>query len=198
MKQQVNLYLAEFRVQKDPVTLLLMGQILGAVMITMLVVAAFDVFTRWQVASELSDLREVLAQETIKTNNLDSQLAGRSRSDDLANRLAQAEATLGSSRQIAEFLSETKLGNINGFSEHFKDLSRAIIPGIAVSGFEFSQGGDTISIRGKVADSALVPLYVNNIKQGKSPLRSARFSPRISRQGRREQLYSFELSNRNE
>lgn len=198
MKQQVNLYLAEFRVQKDPVTPLLMGQVLGAVIITMIVVAVIDVITRWQLEGELEDLREVLVQETRKTSDLDSQLARRSQSDDLANRLAQAEATLGSSRQIAEFLSETKLGNVNGFSEHFKDLSRAIIPGLAVSEFEFSEGGDAVTIRGKVADSALVPLYVNNIKQGKSPLRSARFSPRINRKGKREQLYSFELSNRNE
>ncbi|MFK7865575.1 MAG: hypothetical protein AB8B95_15270 [Pseudohongiellaceae bacterium] len=192
MKQQVNLYLAEFRVQKDPVTPLLMGQVLGAVIVTMMVMTLFDVFTRWQLEGELNDLRAVLAEETTKTSRLDGLLASRSQSDDLSTRLLQAEATLSSSRQIAEFLSETKLGNVRGFSEYFKDLSRAMIPGVALSRFVFSDGGEGVTIAGKVADSALVPLYVNNVNQGSSPLRSRRFSPRITRDGR---LYSFELSN---
>lgn len=195
MKQQVNLYLAEFRVEKDQLTALLMGQVLGGIILTMVVIAALDSFTRWQLEGELKQLNQVLAVETTKTNNLDAQLARRSQSTDLSNRLVQAETTLSSSRQIADFLSGTKLGNVNGFSEYFKDVSRAMIPGLALSRFEFSEGGDGVTISGKVADSALVPLYVNNVKQGSSPLRSSRFSPRISRDG---QLYSFVLSNRNE
>ncbi|MFT4886932.1 MAG: hypothetical protein ACJA2D_000945 [Pseudohongiellaceae bacterium] len=195
MKQQVNLYLTEFRVEKDKLTPLLMGQILGGIVLTMIVVAALDVFTRWQLEGELTQVRQVLVAETTKTNDIDAQLASRSQNSDLVARLANDEAVLNDLERIAEFLSETKLGNVTGFSEYFKDISRAMIPGLAVSGFEFSEGGEGILISGKVADSALVPLYVNNVKQGSSPLRSSRFSPRISRDG---QLYSFVLSNRYE
>lgn len=195
MKQQVNLYLLEFRIEKDKLTPLLMGQILGGIVLTMLVFTAIDVFTRWQLEGELTQVRQVLAAETTKTNNIDAQLASRSQNSDLIARLVSDEAVLNDLERIAEFLSETKLGNVTGFSEYFKDISRAMIPGLALSGFEFSEGGEGVSISGKVADSALVPLYVNNVKQGSSPLRSTRFSPRISRDG---QLYSFVLSNRNE
>lgn len=195
MKQQVNLYLTEFRVEKDQLTVLLMGQVLGGIVLTMIVVAALDVFTRWQLEGELTEVRQVLAVETTKTNGIDAQLASRSQNTDLTARLSREEAVLNDLEQIAEFLSETKLGNVTGFSEYFKDISRAMIPGVTLSGFEFSEGGEGVSISGKVADSALVPLYVNNVKQGSSPMRSARFSPKISRDG---QLYSFELSNRNE
>lgn len=195
MKQQVNLYLSEFRVEKDKLTVLLMGQVLGGIVLTMVVVAAFDAFTRWQLEGELAEVTQVLAAETTKTNNIDAQLASRSQNSDLIARLENDEAVLNDLERIAEFLSETKLGNVRGFSEYFKDISRAMIPGVTLSGFEFSEGGEGVTISGKVADSALVPLYVNNVKQGSSPMRSARFSPRISRDG---QLYSFELSNRNE
>jgi hypothetical protein len=192
MKQQVNLYLTEFRVEKDQLTVLLMGQVLGGIVLTMIVVAAFDVFTRWQLEGELTQVRQILAVETTKTNGIDAQLASRSQNIDLTARLAREEAVLNDLEQIAEFLSETKLGNVTGFSEYFKDISRAMIPGVTLSAFEFSEGGEGVSISGKVTDSALVPLYVNNVKQGSSPMRSARFSPKIYRDG---QLYSFELSN---
>jgi hypothetical protein len=195
MKQQVNLYLTEFRVEKDKLSPLLMGQILCGIVWTMIVVTGFDVFTRWQLEGELTQVRQALAVETTKVNDIDAQLAGRSQNSDLIARLANDEAVLNDLARIAEFLSETELGNVTGFSEYFKDISRAMIPGVAVSGFEFSEGGEGVSISGKVADSALVPLYVNNVKQGSSPMRSARFSPRISRDG---QLYSFVLSNRYE
>lgn len=198
MKQQVNLYLAEFRVQKDAVTTLLMSQVLGGIVLTMLVITCFDIFTRWQLEGELASLRQVLTEETRKTGLLDDQLARRSQNSDLASRLARAEATLSSSRQIAEFLSGTKLGNVNGFSEYFKDLSRASVEGMALNKFEISKGGEEVLISGKVANSVLVPLYVDNIKQGNSPLKYSRFSPSISRDEVGVQLYSFELSNRSE
>jgi hypothetical protein len=198
MKQQVNLYLSEFRVKKDSLTPLMMGQVLAGIAITMVAVTALNYFMRWQVSTELADLQEVLIEETRKTNLLDSELARRSQSTDLSSRLDRAEANLSSSRQIAEFLSETKLGNVNGFSEYFKDLSRASAAGIALSKFEFSEGGEEVVISGKVVDSALVPLYVNNIKQGKSPLKYSRFSPSISRDGVGGQLFLFELSNKSE
>lgn len=198
MKQQVNLYLAEFRVQKDSVTALLMGQVLGGIVLTMIVVTAFDIFTRWQLGGELEELRGVLAAETTRTSRLDDQLALRSQNVDLSNRLAQAEARLTSSRQIREFLSETKLGNVEGFSEYFKDLSRASMAGLALTDFEFYDGGEGVSISGQVVDSALVPRYVDNIERGNSSLKSEQFSPNISRADAGAQFYSFELSNRSE
>jgi hypothetical protein len=198
MKQQVNLYLAEFRVQKDSVTPLLMGQVLAGIVITMVVFTLFDVFTRWQLEGELAEIQKVLIEETSKTDSLDDLLAKRSQTTDLSERLAQAEATLRSSRQIAEFLGETKLGNVDGFSEYFKDLSRASVAGLALNKFEFSKGGEEVTISGNVAASVLVPRYVDNIKQGSSPLKYSRFSPSISRVGDGGQFFSFELSNRGE
>lgn len=132
MKQQVNLYLPEFRVKKDPVSTLLMSQVVGGVVITMLVIAIFDVYTRWELNNELAGLRETLVEETRKTSQLDEQLARRSQNTDLADQLQRAEMRLTASRSIRDFLSETKLGNVTGFSEYFKDIARASIDGLSV------------------------------------------------------------------
>ena len=43
MNQQINLYLPEFRVKKDALTAVLMGQILGGVIVVMVLVSAYDI-----------------------------------------------------------------------------------------------------------------------------------------------------------
>ena len=48
MQQQINLYLPEFRIKKDPVTALLMGQVLAGVIGVMVLVAGFDLCTQWR------------------------------------------------------------------------------------------------------------------------------------------------------
>lgn len=198
MNQQINLYLTEFRVKKDPLTALLMGQILGAVAAVMLLVSIYDLAHRWMLNSELAGLREVLQEETRKTSELDEVLARRSQNTALTERLDQAEDQLESSRQIRTFLSETQLGNVDGFSEYFKDISRAAVEGLSVSEFEFSQGGERVRLAGQVIDSAMVPLYVSKLEGSNSSIREQLFSPRISRVDATSQFFSFELSSSNE
>ncbi len=198
MKQQINLYLAEFKVKKDPISTLLIGQVAGGVLLTMIAIAGFDLFTRWELNSELVELRANLVEETRKTSQLDAQLAQRSQNNELAARLERAEGRLTASRSIRDFLSETKLGNVTGFSEYFKDISRASIDGLSVKSFQIVDGGEGVSIVGQVVDSALVPQFVDNIESGQSSLRSQRFSSKISRQGAEARVFSFELSNQSE
>ncbi|MBT4257269.1 MAG: hypothetical protein HOD87_14500 [Gammaproteobacteria bacterium] len=141
MKQQVNLYLPEFKVKKDILTVVLMMQIFGGVIGLMILVSAFQFFSSWRSGAELEDLRAVLAEETQKTNELDGILARRSQNSELTSRLDAAESRLESDRQIRNFLSETQLGNVVGFSEYFKDLSRASLDGLSISEFRLSNGG---------------------------------------------------------
>lgn len=198
MKQQVNLYLPEFKVKKDPVTALLMGQILGGVVVLMFLVSSYQLFARWQLNSELEQLRASLEEETRKTDELDEVLARRSQNDELTERLEVAEERLQSRRQIRNFLSETQLGNVVGFSEFFKDLSRAAMDGLSLSGFAFSNGGERVNISGLVVDSSMVPRYVDNLKAGNSPLRGKHYSPSISRSDVASQYFEFSLSTANE
>ncbi|MFT4863572.1 MAG: hypothetical protein ACI95C_002804 [Pseudohongiellaceae bacterium] len=198
MKQQINLYLPEFRVKKDSISTLLISQVVGGVVLTMLVISIFDIFTRWELGGELDRLQASLVEETRKTSQLDEQLARRSQNSELVDQLRRAESRLTASRSIRDFLSETKLGNVTGFSEYFKDISRASVDGLSVQDFEISDGGDGVRIIGEVMDSALVPRFVDNIEAGQSSLRSQRFSSKISRAGAEARVFSFELSNQSE
>ncbi|MCG8414774.1 MAG: hypothetical protein MI746_11205 [Pseudomonadales bacterium] len=198
MQQQINLYLPEFQIKKDPVTALLMGQVLGGVLGVMVLVSAFNSFIQWRLSSELEALQVTLQEETRRTDQLDEELARRSQNTELTNRLEQAEARLEARIQIRDFLGQTQLGNVAGFSEYFKDLSRARIDGLSISEFELRNGGDSVRIVGQTLDSATVPRYVDNIERGQSPLRNKQYSPSIGRNSVNEQVFDFELLTQSE
>ncbi|MBL4573770.1 MAG: hypothetical protein JKY86_11945 [Gammaproteobacteria bacterium] len=198
MNQQINLYLSEFRMKKDPLSALVMGQILGSIVAVMVLVTSFDIYTEWSLSGELAVLRETLQEETIKTSELDEVLARRSQNTVLTDRLDESEAQLESSRQIRSFLSQTKLGNVVGFSEHFKDISRASISGLSVSGFSFENGGEEVKLFGSVLDSAMVPRYVSRLENSNSSIRDLLFSSRIYRLDVNSSFFEFELSTSNE
>ena len=198
MNQQINLYLPEFKVEKDPLTVLAMVQVLAVTVAIMIVVSSYELFTRWQLDTELADLRATLAEETRKTAELDAILSRRSQNVVLSNRLDRAEAVLASSQQVRDFLSGAKLGNVLGFSEYFKDLSRAAIDGLSISEFTFTDGGESATLSGRVADSAMVPRYVANFENGNSPLKTQHFNPSISRPDVEARYFDFVLSTSSE
>ena len=198
MQQQINLYLDEFRVDKDPISAGLIGNTLAAVLVVMLTIASWDLNEQRLLGNELAALRETLAEETRKTEELDEQLTRRSQNTELTDRLTEAEARYAAGLQIREFLSETNLGNVDGFSGYFKDLSRASIDGLSITAFQFTDGNEQATMSGQVRDSAIVPRYVQNIESGQSPLRNKTFSPSISRAEVESQIFTFELSTTSE
>jgi hypothetical protein len=175
-----------------------MGKTLAAVLVVMLTIASWDLNEQRLLGNELAALRETLAEETRKTEELDEQLTRRSQNTELTDRLTEAEARYAAGLQIREFLSETNLGNVDGFSEYFKDLSRASINGLSITAFQFTDGGEQATMSGQVRDSAIVPRYVQNIESGQSPLRNKTFSPSISRAEVESQIFTFELSTTSE
>lgn len=198
MKQQINLYLPEFRIVKDSLTALLMVQLLAAVVVIMVLISSYDVFTRWRLTGVVAVLQQSLQEETRKTEQLSGTLAQRSQNQELSNRLDRAEALLDSSRQVRDFFSDAQLGNVTGFSEYFKDLSRASFDGLSISEFTFGNGGRSATIMGQVVASALVPRYVANFENGSSPLRVKNFSTSMSRAEASARYLNFELSTASE
>lgn len=195
MNQQINLYLPEFKTRKDLLTVIAMVQLIAVMLVVMVLVSSYELFTRWRLEAELLDLRQVLAAETSKTDELSKLLERRSQNRELSRRLDRAEDRLESSRQIRNFLSETKLGNVSGFSEQFKDLSRATLNGLSITEFSFSQGGEETRVAGRVVESAMVPRFVTNLQDSNSSIRDQLFNSEISRE---ERYLSFVLSTQNE
>ena len=198
MNQQINLYLPEFRVKKDALSALVMGQILGLIVAVMVSVTSVDIYTEWGLRGELARVNGILQEETGKSSKLNEVLTRRSQNAVLIDRLDQAEAQLETSREIRSFLSQEIAGQAVGFSEHFKDISRASINGLSVSEFSIGKGGEVVKLSGYVLSSALVPRYVSRLEDSNSLIRGLQFSPRIYRSDAGSEIFEFELSSANE
>ena len=176
MRQQVNLYLPEFRPQRDWLSSLRMLQIAAVMLVLMLLLSGTDMLRRWNLEEQLQRLQEDLQIETAATNALEQELARRSGNQNLTRDLATREERLVQARELLSFLRTTNLGNIDGLSEYLKDLSRASFPGMWLTEFRFSAGGEQVYLQGVVEQSAMLPDFIGRLSQGRSELRYRQFT----------------------
>jgi hypothetical protein len=204
MMQQVNLYLPEFRPHKEYVRGIRVLQLGVAMMLVMAVFSAHAYLTAHNLRTELQMTQVQLSRQTELTNELQQNLARRSSDPALVQELSDREQRLAESREMLEFLRGTNLGNINGFSEYVKDLSRASFDGLWLTEFSFLQGGQNVYLKGIAQQSAMVPDFIGRLGSGNSPLRERNFSRFLGNRINttpvegleNTELYQFELETR--
>lgn len=202
--QQVNLYLPEFRPHKEYVRGIRVLQLGVAMMLVMAVFSAHAYLTAHNLRAELEMTQRQLYQQTELTNELQQNLARRSSDPALVQELSDREQRLAESREMLEFLRGTNLGNINGFSEYLKDLSRASFEGLWLTEFSLLDGGQDVYLKGIAQQSAMVPDFIGRLGSGRSPLRERNFSRFLGNRINttpvegleNTELYQFELETR--
>lgn len=205
MTQQINLYLAEFRPSRNYLSG--RGVLQGAVAlaVVLVVLAVVEVVQERDLRSELQLAQERLAAQTNITNELQQNLARRGSDPALVEELSSREQQLAESREMLDFLRGTNLGNISGFSEFMKDLSRAAFDGLWLTEFDLLQGGQHVRLKGIAQQSAMVPDFIGRLSGGRSPLRDRDFSRFLGNRINtsplegleKVDLYQFELETRN-
>ncbi len=204
MNQQINLFLPEFRPQNDWLTGNRVLQVSAVVLLIIVATTVSNLVQRSGLRGELASATDTLEQLTDRTNELQQEVARRGSDPELARELEQREQRLAESQELLSFLSETNLGNIDGFSEHIKDLSRASFDGLWLTQFNMTAGGESVYIKGLTHQSAMVPNFIGRLADGRSPLRERNFSrflgnrvnttPVVGLEG--AELYQFELETR--
>lgn len=204
MNQQVNLFLPEFRPQNNWLTGIRVLQVSAVVLLIIIATMVSNFVQRSGLRAELASVTAQLGQLTNSVNELQQEAARRGGDPELAGELEQREQRLAESRELLNFLRDTNLGNIEGFSEHIKDLSRASFDGLWLTQFNMTEGGESVYIKGLAYQSAMVPNFIGRLGDGQSPLRQRNFSrflgsrvdtsPVEGLEG--AELYQFELETR--
>ena len=204
MIQQVNLYLPEFRPNREFISAIRVLQ-LGALMVLIMAVMSANNFLRTRtLRADIQTTQSQLVAQTAITSQLQQDLARRSSDPALVQELTERETTLAESREMLEFLRGSNLGNITGFSEYVKDVSRASFDGLWLTELNFMEGGRDVYLKGIAQQSAMVPDFINRLAAGKSPLTERDFSRFLGNlinttpvEGlERTRLYQFELETR--
>jgi Tfp pilus assembly protein PilN len=173
VSQQINLFNPIFLKQKKLFSALTMAQALGLILAGTILLAVY-------VNAALSSLGREADATTAQLKAAQSQLAQvsatygpRKKSDALENEVKKMEAEIRSMQQVSETLHKGEFGNTSGFAEYFRALSRQVVNGVWLTGFNVQSGGNEIGIQGRALQAELVPAYLNRLKservmQGKS------------------------------
>ncbi len=204
MMQQVNLYLPEFRPNREFINAARVLQLTGFVVLVMAIMWANNLLKSSTLRSDIQATQSQLTAQTAITSQLQQSLARRASDPALVVELTEREQALAESREMLEFLRGSNLGNITGFSEYVKDVSRAASDGLWLTQFNFNNGGQDVYLKGIAQQSAMVPEFINRLASGKSPLVERDFSRFLGSlinttpvEGlERTRLYQFELETR--
>lgn len=174
MKQQINLYHAEFRPQMQLFPAWFMLQATAIVVFGMLLTY---VFAQHRVEGVHDELTIVARQESVLLDRLENigplinAVTGETnwaeQLDDSLRMLAERQAALN-------LIQGSSLGDTHGFSRHLRALSRQDIDGLWLNHIALSAMGDKTRLEGRAIRAELIPLYVQGLASEK-PFAKQRF-----------------------
>lgn len=162
--QQINLYLPEFRPNREPLRAIHMLWA-GLALVGLLVL--FSIYSSYQ----LSSLEAQLAQEKIAQQNMQSQLQlintkkPAQNSAELDGKIEQLQKKLQRHSQILSMISHQDLGNDKGFSGQLNALGQASLNTISIEAFSLQRGGKYAELSGLTRSADQIPLYVQRLRK---------------------------------
>ena len=163
MSQQINLYEDRLRPRLELAT----GRNLSmSALLLLLLMGA------WSYQSSLDASRKALAtaalaktvastQDTLQ--QLSQTLAQRKLSPALSAELENTRAKLAAGQELLDLLDSGKLGHHGGFSAFMTGFARQARDDLWLTGFQISQGGEAIEIRGRLFEPSRLADYVQRL-----------------------------------
>ncbi|HBX37947.1 MAG TPA: hypothetical protein DEG76_11920 [Pseudohongiella sp.] len=194
VNQQINLYLLELRPRRDLVTAARAVQVLGVLMGLAILVSLVQWWQTGVNQNRLAEVEQALQEQTARTEQLEREVAARATDQALVREMNTRELRVQQARELYDFMQGTTLGNLVGYSQHLKDLSRASFTGLWLQEFRIVGNADNVMIRGVALEPAMLPDYVGRLSGGNSAISTRRFNRLISARDETQQsLYEFTL-----
>jgi Tfp pilus assembly protein PilN len=165
--QQINLYLPEFRPNREPLRAIHMAW--GGLAFLVLLVC-FSFYSSHQ----QSLLVKQLEQEQVNQNTLQTQLQILSAkrpvqaSADLDAKIIRLQKSFQRHQQILAMIAHQDLGNDKGFSVQLNALGQASLDTISIESFSLQRGGKYAELTGLTRSADQVPLYLQRLRKDSS------------------------------
>ncbi|HDZ09335.1 PilN domain-containing protein [Pseudohongiella sp.] len=174
--QQINLLLPELRPKRDWLTASRLVVALMAVIGVLVLISTWHGWQAGRLDAELVAARQALQQQSERTEALERDVASRATDRELVREMETREQRLAQTRELYEFMSTTALGNLTGYSEHLKDLSRASFQGLWLTQISIAGDATNVTLRGSAQEAAMLPDFVGRLSMGESEISNQRFS----------------------
>lgn len=165
MSQQINLFNPIFLRKEKYFSAKTMVESLTLILIAL---CAFFVYARHDVRS-LEDVafaaQHQLADARNRLISLGGALSPQRRSKLLEAEVARAEGELRARQALLESLHAEATDDARGYSRYFAAFARRTLSGVWLTGFSVADGGEQLSIRGRVLQPDLVPAYIRALNK---------------------------------
>ena len=168
MNQQINLYLPEFRKDKDWLSVSAMLAITGVFLVLLAIASGVKYMGTFSIEDDIATREGELARASEATSALIESYGIQTEDPRLAVEIQQLEQNLVGKRALLEFLDGRYIGNVEGFSEYLADLARFHVSGLSLTRIDLQQGGSNVALRGEVSQAENVPLYLQSLSNGES------------------------------
>lgn len=171
--QQINLYLPEFRPNREPLRAVhMLWGILGLIILLGLF-SGYSSYQTRQLEQEL--LQEKLALETLQLELQKLALQPSSRQiHQLDSDIERLQLERSRREQILTVISRQDLGNSNGFSSQMEAMARQSLSTLALESFSLQEGGSYVEFAGVTRQPDQVPLYLQRLR-GEPSFAAVRF-----------------------
>ena len=165
--QQINLYLPEFRPNREPFRAVHLAVAIPVLLIFLIVMSVGTHFKAEQLTVSLMAKQQQLKKlqdqlQVIKANKpADS---GQS----IDAQLQTLESKLQNRQQILSMVTREDFGNMQGFSAHLKGFGDAALPDVALKKFTLSAGGTYVEFSGETRSASLIPEYIQRLRASNS------------------------------
>ena len=192
--QKINLYHNNLKKKVLLFSFLRLTQASLALFIILGLVQAANEYLYYSTKSQINLNEKLLTEKTQRLNVFQASLPKMQRDLSLQVRLHQLEKDLVNKQTVLDVLSNKKLGNTSGFTQHFEGLARQTIKGLWITRAHFLQGGTELDIQGKSNQPDLVPKYLQALSS-EDAFKGTEFNSFVIQKNNKSNTLEFKLNN---
>ena len=161
--QQINLYLPEFRPNREPLRAIHMVWALLGFLVLLISFSIYTTFQEKELQARLEKERKLQQTMQLQLQTLSAQRPAQA-SSELDAQIELFQKELQRRQQILAMISNQDLGNDKGFSTQLNALANASLNTISIESFSLQQGGTYAELTGKTRSADQIPLYVQRLR----------------------------------
>lgn len=164
MSQQINLFNPAFEPQRALFTSKTMALAAGVMALGVVALAGLAQLRIASLEAEASDAARQLARAQKRLETASAEFTPVQKDPSLPARFADVERQHAALQRAGEIIERGDLGNTHGDAEYFRALARQTGDGLWLTGVTIDGAGREIGLKGRAMDPALVPGFLNRLR----------------------------------
>lgn len=161
--QQINLYLPEFRPNREPLRSVHMLWALIALAVLLVLFSSFSSYRNGQLREQVAAEKNALEDMQMQLQKLSARQPPNQRAQ-MEAEIQQLQRERERRQQILAIISRQDLGNTTGFSAQIAALARQSLDTLSLQRISLQQGGNYVEFSGAARAADQIPVYIQRLR----------------------------------